>query len=140
MESSEHREDELLRAAAALDSRDVLYALDERDAEVWLEAMRDWREADDASLTLDRSTGRWTYVRALYVGSRAVLLDVLDRMGIRSEDVLTRLVTGAAYARDLGWHMPTDDEDEIRAGRLHSDYLEDPDPLDPNWTDERYAA
>ena len=140
MGPNEHKEDELLRAVAALDSRDVLYALDGRDVKVWLCAMRDWRQAEDASLELDRSTARWACVRALYVGSRAVLLDVLCRMDIRSKDDLVRFLTGVAYTRDVGWHMPTEEEDEKRAARHHSDYLEDPDPLDANWIDERYAA
>ena len=140
MGPNEHKEDELLRAVAALDSRDVLYALDGRDANVWLCAMRDWRQAEDASLTLDRSTARWACVRALYVSSRAVLLDVLCRMGIRSKDDLVRFLTGAAYTRDVGWHMPTEEEDEKRAARRHGDYVDEPDSLDPNWVDGVRAA
>lgn len=140
MGTNEHKEDELLRAVAALDSTDILYALDGRDAKVWLCAMRDWRRAEDASSELDRLTARWACVRALYVGSRAVLLDVLCRMGVRSKDDLSRFLTGTAYTRDVGWHMPGEEEDEKRAARRHGDFVDEPDPLDANWTDKRYAA
>lgn len=124
--ASAYGKDALLNAMSNKNSKDVLFALDQKDVKPWLLAMREWR----ALSKLDEK--EVTPYATLRRDIRAQMLAILADMGIEEVADAWLFETGKAYAKDAGWYEPDEQDKLRRRARKHGSYVE-LDENDPNW-------